>query len=239
MNLTSTPETLQRAVIALCPEVEVRVAQHSRPLSEEELWIELSTCILSSQVPYSLAQAAALAVSASGKVSAGCRPDPGSALKETIFEILNAPLEVEGRWRRYRFPAVKSAQMAAAWHRIYNAENSIQDLLKRPLASEAMRQWWVENIPGMGPKQASMFLRNVGFTHDLAILDRHIVAYMHAVQPEALPNNLQKLASYKKGERAFAEYASSVGYPVGMVDWAIWIVMRVATSSPTRQAGYL
>jgi N-glycosylase/DNA lyase len=37
------------------------------------------------------------------------------------------------------------------------------------------REWLVENINGMGYKEASHFLRNIGMGQDLAILDRHIL----------------------------------------------------------------
>jgi N-glycosylase/DNA lyase len=43
---------------------------------------------------------------------------------------------------------------------------------------EAAREWLVENIRGMGYKEASHFLRNVGCS-SLAILDRHILNLMH------------------------------------------------------------
>jgi N-glycosylase/DNA lyase len=38
-----------------------------------------------------------------------------------------------------------------------------------------MRDWLVENIKGYGYKEASHFLRNIGFTDDITILDRHIL----------------------------------------------------------------
>ena len=37
------------------------------------------------------------------------------------------------------------------------------------------REWIVKNIKGMSYKEASHFLRNVGFGQDIAILDRHIL----------------------------------------------------------------
>ncbi|MFC1508063.1 N-glycosylase/DNA lyase [Candidatus Omnitrophota bacterium] len=37
------------------------------------------------------------------------------------------------------------------------------------------REWLVKNVKGLGYKEASHFLRNIGFGKDLAILDRHIL----------------------------------------------------------------
>lgn len=39
------------------------------------------------------------------------------------------------------------------------------------------RQWLIENIKGLGMKEASHFLRNVGYTN-VAILDRHILSVL-------------------------------------------------------------
>jgi len=39
----------------------------------------------------------------------------------------------------------------------------------------AAREWLVENVKGLGYKEASHFLRNIGRGEELAILDRHIL----------------------------------------------------------------
>src|SRR5881398_203700 len=38
-----------------------------------------------------------------------------------------------------------------------------------------LRQWLVENVMGLGYKEASHFLRNIGLGEEFAILDRHIL----------------------------------------------------------------
>ena len=43
--------------------------------------------------------------------------------------------------------------------------------------SSQAREWLVENVMGLGMKEASHFLRNVGYL-DLAILDRHVLSNM-------------------------------------------------------------
>lgn len=44
--------------------------------------------------------------------------------------------------------------------------------------SKEARDFIVKNIKGIGFKEASHFLRNVGY-HDVAIIDRHILRFMH------------------------------------------------------------
>jgi len=38
-----------------------------------------------------------------------------------------------------------------------------------------MREWLIRSIRGIGYKEASHFLRNIGLGENLAILDRHIL----------------------------------------------------------------
>ncbi|MFH0806904.1 MAG: DNA lyase [Elusimicrobiota bacterium] len=44
-----------------------------------------------------------------------------------------------------------------------------------------LRNWIVKNIKGIGYKEASHFLRNIGLGENLAILDRHILKNMKAL----------------------------------------------------------
>ncbi len=59
----------------------------------------------------------------------------------------------------------------------YKAREHSGDLKKIIISqpsSRAARDWLVENITGLGMKEASHFLRNVGYL-DLAIIDKHIL----------------------------------------------------------------
>lgn len=53
---------------------------------------------------------------------------------------------------------------------------NIKDLLTG-LTSQEAREFLVKNIKGLGFKEASHFLRNVGYT-DVAIVDRHILRFL-------------------------------------------------------------
>ena len=84
-------------------------------------------------------------------------------------------------------------------------------------------------VCGFGPKQASMFLRNIGCTYDLAILDRHVLRYMvmqGLISP--LRTDSISLTQYESIEFAMENYAILLGYSIGYVDLAIWIAMRAA-----------
>jgi N-glycosylase/DNA lyase len=91
------------------------------------------------------------------------------------------------------------------------------------------RTWMVSHVAGLGPKQASMFLRNVISAFDLAVIDRHVTRYIRALHLCDLNGSyLATMEGYEYYEASLRRYAESVGYSVGVLDWAIWIVMRAA-----------
>ena len=222
------PEDLSNAVAAICPDVQARVGRHTAPLDERRLWWELSSCILSSQVPYALAVAAADAIDAERILLT--KHISLEALTMRLVEVLSTPLSVEGRLRAYRFPVAR-AHYIAATHAVVTAEAcSLRALVEGFHDAAEARAWLVRHAPGIGPKQASMFLRNVGVSYDLAILDRHVLNYMSALGIYAGSNlSIGCLARYRQHEAVLRDHADDLDCPVGLLDWAIWIVMRVAS----------
>jgi len=74
-----------------------------------------------------------------------------------------------------------------------------------------------------------MFLRNIGVSYDLAVLDRHVLNYMCCIGVHDEPEiKVHKLRHYVLHEEKLREHANRFHCPVGILDWAIWVVMRVA-----------
>jgi N-glycosylase/DNA lyase len=217
---------LEAAVRSICPDIQQRVDGAARPRDERALWWELSSCVLSSQVPYVLATAAADAVDQTGAL-----PD-GSSLHDlgmVLHEALRRPLTISGRERHYRFPAVRATQLARIHEHVHADANTLGELLAGFDTADDARRWFVERAPGLGPKQASMFLRNVGVSYDLAVIDRHVLDYMSLTGLRQLRDGaLNSLARYCTAEAILRAHADAVTCSVGIMDWAIWIVMRVA-----------
>lgn len=217
---------LREAVRAICPDVASRTERDGMETDERLLWKELSSCLLSSQVPYELAVAAADAVDRSGILL-----DPSATNVDTtaneIERILRSPLQVDDRQRSYRFYTSKSSQLARTSHAVRHEGTTLQQLISGFDDAAIARTWFLQKAPGMGPKQASMFLRNVGFTYQLAVLDRHVLKYMSALKIET-SKSPGGVKWYYRCEHELQRHAEAIGYPVGLLDWAIWIVMRVA-----------
>jgi predicted ATP pyrophosphatase (TIGR00289 family) len=84
------------------------------------------------------------------------------------------------------------------------------------------RDWLVENIKGLGYKEASHFLRNIGLGHDIAILDRHILKNLKrlgviAEIPKSLTNK-----KYLEIENRMAKFSKAIGIGLGELDLLFW-----------------
>lgn len=223
------PQDLAKAVAAICPDIQQRMAANIHMPDERQLWWELSSCLLSSQVPYALAVAAANAIAQEDLLATDADADD---LAERLEAILRSPLSVGGCLRVYRFPAVRAAQLAATRSMVRLHSGTLRALVGGFDEASSAREWLVAHAAGLGPKQASMFLRNAGITYDLAILDRHVLHYMFELGLGADPSKPHGgLAQYRRHEVALRSHAQQFDCPVGILDWAIWIVMRVVRRS--------
>jgi len=94
------------------------------------------------------------------------------------------------------------------------------------LSSTDAREWLVQNIKGLGYKEASHFLRNVGRT-DLSILDRHILnLFVEAGILEERPKSLSK-NKYLEIEQIFNAYAKKQDMSPAKIDLYMWYMKGV------------
>ena len=94
----------------------------------------------------------------------------------------------------------------------------IKDKIKKLVAKDGQigaREWLVKNIKGLGYKEASHFLRNVGY-FDVAILDRHILSLMNE-DKKALTKK-----RYLEIEKRFRQLAGKLGMKCGELDLYMW-----------------
>ena len=228
---TLSGENLRTIVGSLCPAIWKNINQSSHDWSSEECLLEeLFCCVLSSQVRFELAQAVTQNIKDNGLLS----PAVTQSYEKRLLAVLKSPVLVSGRRIRYRFPNVKARQLCCAMKNIYDNENSLAQIIAHKSDSSDLRDTLITLVPGLGMKQASMFLRNVSSSFDLAVIDAHVLKYMTTSNLiEASPSSISK-NWYLTQEELLKRYASHFGYPVGCVDYAIWIVMRVA-----KRNGYL
>jgi N-glycosylase/DNA lyase len=84
------------------------------------------------------------------------------------------------------------------------------------------REWLVQNIKGIGYKEASHFLRNIGFGEKLAILDRHILRNLKEIEIiKVIPESISR-AKYMQIEKKMKDFARQIGIPLSHLDLLLW-----------------
>ncbi len=87
--------------------------------------------------------------------------------------------------------------------------------------AKILREWFVNNIKGYGYKEASHFLRNIGY-RQLAILDRHILRNLQRYNVvKILPKTLTK-KHYLAIEQQFLAFSEKIGIPMDELDLLFW-----------------
>ncbi len=84
------------------------------------------------------------------------------------------------------------------------------------------RDWLVKNVKGIGYKEASHFLRNIGLGENLAILDRHILKNLKSLGViKVIPRSLTR-KRYFEIENKMREFANKTGIPISHLDLLLW-----------------
>ena len=98
----------------------------------------------------------------------------------------------------------------------------IRAVLTSSLDAQAKREWLVANVKGMGWKEASHFLRNIGHL-DVAIIDRHILKHMlRTCAIDAIPKSIGTRRVYLELEDRFRALAASAGLSLQELDLLFW-----------------
>lgn len=114
--------------------------------------------------------------------------------------------------------------------RFYNNKSDYLMLLKqdwktvKPIINKdpiEAREYLVNNVKGLGYKEASHFLRNIG-KRDLAILDRHILKNLVKYKViKELPKTLSK-KNYLDIEQRFQKFSKDIKIPMDELDLLFW-----------------
>ncbi len=168
------------------------------------------------------------------------RSDPIELFSELCFCILAANTSAEMGLRAQKL--IGSAKLATLpqkelrdhlkiiGYRFYNIRSrfivsarSIMEELPSLVRSEdrsGTRDYLVNNVCGIGYKEASHFLRNVG-VFDFAILDKHILKMLSRDFAIQVPKTMSD-KKYLELERYFIDIAKSFGLEPGILDLYMW-----------------
>ncbi len=200
-------------------------------LDESILWRELVACILGSRVRYDVAYSAIERMEKANLFS-----DTQTMAKRPLYEesVLNILMDSTGSdndhkvHNRYPFPWLRASQISMAAQTLYSRGGTIKSLLEKAQDERDARRQLARSIAGLGPKQASLFLRNIGFAAQVAVLDVHVLTYMDWVGLTPSPvRTVRTMRQYEMLEDAFIEHSCSFGFPPDRFDLAVWVVVRV------------
>lgn len=121
-----------------------------------------------------------------------------------------------------RFRNNKSRYLVEARDRFITGGSSIRDCLDKNFEQAEKREWLVKNVKGLGFKEASHFLRNIGIGTDLAILDRHILKNMVLLGIiDKIPKSISSKV-YLALEDKLRKYSIKNNIPLEHLDFVLW-----------------
>lgn len=144
-------------------------------------------------------------------------------LKEKSLLLKGAPGELEPSLNDVRFNESKAKYIVQAREQFSkNGDLQVKPHLRSFVNNYELREWLVQNVNGLGYKEASHFLRNVGLGEEFAILDRHILRNLKdfGVLPE-IPTSLTK-KRYLEIEEKVRRFSREIGIPMGELDLLLW-----------------
>jgi N-glycosylase/DNA lyase len=198
-------DDLMLLYLPIKPQIEARLQDFARiweTASEEELFRELVFCLLT---PQSKARTCWRAV---------------ERLERKCMISQAGPEEITLELVGVRFNQRKGEYICLA--RSIFASRSLRETLSGFSEAAAAREWLVQNIKGLGYKEASHFLRNIGIGGDLAILDRHILKNLALLGVIDEPPNSPTKRVYLEIERKMTAFSSQSKIPMAHLDLLLW-----------------
>ncbi len=146
-----------------------------------------------------------------------------SRLKERGLLLKGAATEIQPQLNDVRFGDSKARYIVEA-RDLFTKEGKLY--LKSHLSSFTnpfeLREWMAENVKGLGYKEASHFLRNIGLGEEFAILDRHILRNLKRMEviPE-VPVSITK-KRYLEIEEKLRRFSREIAIPLADLDLLFW-----------------
>lgn len=170
--------------------------------SDEDLFRELVFCLLTPQSRATTCWAAVERLASKRMIEDGCAGD----IQEELVGV--------------RFNERKAEYICLA--RKMFSSKSLRATLVGFSSPFVAREWLVKNVMGLGYKEASHFLRNIGLGEELAILDRHILKNLVLLGViEERPLSLSK-KTYLDIEKKMTAFSKKIGIPMGHLDLLLW-----------------
>ncbi|MFW9946660.1 MAG: N-glycosylase/DNA lyase [Candidatus Odinarchaeota archaeon] len=155
-------------------------------------------------------------------MTANCGAEKCIEIHERIGAKFNTltELKLTERFKEYgyRFPNIRSKFIIEA----RKSKDELKNKIKFELNKKNLREWIVGNIKGIGYKEASHFLRNIGFTN-YAIIDFHIIDLLIAHGLIEKPKTLTR-RKYLEIENILKNLADKLSLNLAELDLYLWFL---------------
>jgi len=196
-NLTDKIESLKNSEISSLVNNRIKDFKKLNKKSNDELFKELCFCIL----------------------TANFNAEKSIKIQDEIGECFlnNSEKELSKKLRNlgHRFPNTRAKYISES----RRCKDQLKEII-RFHDSDKLREWIVKNVKGLGYKEASHFLRNIGFD-DYAIIDFHIIDILVKNDIIKKPKTLTK-NSYLEIEKKLRELAKKTNLNLAELDLYLW-----------------
>lgn len=168
--------------------------------SSKEIYLELCYCLLTANY--------------NAKKSVEIQKKIGTGFTTLPLKKLSLKLKEYG----HRFPNTRAKFIYLS--RKY--KNNIKEKLQENKTDLEKREWLVKNIKGLGYKEASHFLRNIG-CKDLAIIDFHIIDILEKNKLITKPKTITK-TKYLEIEEILKKLGKKVNLNLAELDLYLWFL---------------
>ncbi|MEM5793815.1 MAG: N-glycosylase/DNA lyase [Candidatus Aenigmatarchaeota archaeon] len=196
-QLVQLIEKLKKSEVSKLIETRIKEFEENRKKSSEEIFKELCFCIL----------------------TANFNAEKSIRIQEEISNgflfLEKEDLEKKLRELGHRFPKARAYYIVEA--------RKFKDKLKKIIESlkeEELREWLVENVKGLGYKEASHFLRNIGYKN-FAIIDFHILDVLNKFKLVKKPKVITK-KKYLEIESLLRKIAEEAKLTLAELDLYLW-----------------
>ncbi|MEM2331942.1 MAG: N-glycosylase/DNA lyase [Nitrososphaerota archaeon] len=137
-------------------------------------------------------------------------------INDGFLQLPEKELVEELRRLGHRYPETRAKYIVRARRKLDQVKNVLDTLVD----CKQIREWLVENIDGLGYKEASHFLRNIGCL-EVAIIDFHILNLLERYEITEKPRTLTR-KKYLEIEKTLEEISRIVGLKPGELDLYLW-----------------
>ena len=197
-HLLESIENLKNSEVKNLVNTRIREFKENGAKSNGEIFIELCFCILTANFN------AGKAIKIQTEIGKDFLTLPESQLAEKLKRL------------GHRYPNTRAKYIVKA--RKY--KNSLKEVISSFNVEDELREWLVKNIKGIGYKEASHFLRNIGYTN-FAIIDFHITDLLARYKLLEKPKTLTK-KEYFKIENLLREIAEKSNLNLAELDLYLW-----------------